>query len=293
MASGKRIMRYQILLGLVALVSVAACSGEAPAVEPPVGDAENMTVADAPPAATYSFARTEVVPGEPKDILVAELGGQAIEIQAFDYSMGEVALQQDLNGDGTVDAIVSVHGGGNCCPADFFFVADRKDGRFAVTQIPEIYSWDGPVLEDGDGPPAVRFVSMNEGMNTDDYLETRHVFRFEGETPVIVSKSTKEEIDALVEMRSSAFNDGHEGRLSFQYDLNGDGSQDNISCGFWERWGRLNDCEVDLEDGNMPMTIDANCKRLGVLDEVTNEMKDLVCDADQRLTYKTETGQYE
>lgn len=94
----------------------------------------------------------------------------------------------------------------------------------------------------------------------------------------------------MIEVQSFGYSMGD---VPLQQDLNGDGWQDEISCGFWRRWGRLSDCEADLEDGNVPVTINANCKRLGVVDQVTNEMKDLLCNADPRLTYNSETDQYE
>lgn len=285
-------MKSQHLLALGVLFGAVACSAEAPA---PVAEEAVETVTEEaalPGSPRYSFQRVESAAGEPADVLVVDAEGAARKIQAFDYSMGAVAIEQDLNGDGTVDAIVSVHGGGNCCPADYYFVADMGAGEFSVTQIPEVYAWQDPVAEEAEGRAAVRFVSVNEGMNTDDYLETTHVFRFEGAAPVIVSKSVKEEMPALAEIRSSAVGEDDNRRISFAYDLNGDGREDEVSCGLWERWGRLADCHVSLQDDAEPVVIDAACKRLGVVSQASDGMQQLVCDADSLIAFDPVSGQY-
>lgn len=285
-------MKSQHLLALGVLFGAVACSGGAPA--PAAGERAEAISEEAalPDSARYSFQRVENTAGEPADVLFVDAVGAARQIQAFDYSMGAVAIEQDLNGDGTVDAIVSVHGGGNCCPADYYFIADMGNGHFSVTRIPEVYAWQDPVVEEAEGRAAVRFVSVNEGMNTDDYLETTHVFRFEGAAPVIVSKSVKEEMPALAEIRSSAVGEDGNRRISFAYDLNGDGREDEISCGLWERWGRLSDCRVSLQDDAEPVVIDAACKRLGVVSQASDGMLQLVCDADSLIVFDPASGQY-
>lgn len=289
-------MKAQYLVAMAILCApLAACSGEAPVPGPAPGEAAS-SVETAPPEMShvprYSFQGVENAAGERADVLFANAEGTALQIQAFDYSLGDVAIEQDLNGDGTVDAIISVHGGGNCCPPEYYFVADMGGGQFAVTQVPEVYAWHDPVAEEAEGRAIVRFISVNEGMNTDDYLETTHIFRFEGAEPVVVSKSAKEEIPALAEIRSREVGEDYNRRISFAYDLNGDGREDEISCGFWGRWGRLTDCHASLQDDAESVAINVACKRLGVVSQRSDGMHHLVCDADSLIAFNPVSGQY-
>lgn len=231
-------MKLSFLLAAAALAGLVACSGEAP----PAAEARGVDTAPAAPS-EYDFLTEEAPDGERADVLVATAGGVEHRLESYGYRLGAVVIQEDLNGDGTVDAIIAVHSGGNCCPADYAFVADmgadRVNGRYAITSIPDVYAWDDPVALQENGKPMVRFVSSNEGMHTDDYAETVHLFRFEGAKPVLVSETETEELPALAELRSSAFEEEPVGvgRRSFSFDLNDDGVEDEITCSLWERWG--------------------------------------------------------
>lgn len=302
-------MSTRISLAISAAMLAVACSGEANMVQPDgaapeqasetlqlpalAGEAEMPTVRQpAVQPGKYSFLTVETADGGRAEVLLAAIDSRQHRVQTFDYMYGDVTIESDLNGDGTIDAIVSVHGGGNCCPAEFYFVADMKDGKFSVTEIPEVYAWQDPVFETHNGAPLVKFVSVNEGMNTDDFRETTHLFRFEGATPVIASRSVTSEIVALVDMRTNAFTEDGPPRLSLLKDVNGDGRDDEISCAFWERWGRFMDCEVSTGDDASPIEIIGNCKRLGVLASKTGSMSDLVCDADDVVKFDAASGKY-
>ena len=228
-------------------------------------------------------------------ILKATVDGLEYTIEEFGYGAPTVEMLKDFNGDGTLDAVVSVHNGGNCCPAGYFFVADMGDGHFAVNAIDDIWSWDGPELEIHDGKWAVRFVSINEGVNTEDFRQDVHIYGLKEDKPVLISKTHKREATAEVELRSSAFDDDESSEQvqSITYDIDSDGTPDTISCGLWWRWGRLNNCSIELSTKTTPVPVNTTCKRLGVLAASENGLAKLVCDSDDVLTYDQNMNSYE
>ncbi|MFN7055019.1 hypothetical protein [Hyphomonas sp.] len=272
---------------LLAGIGLAACSAETGAEAP-----DSAPAADAAPGAVYSMRVGGTEEWAMRDTIVAEVDGETVTVRVFEDMHTFPELQLDLNGDGTTDAIIAVNGGGNCCPSDYYFAAHRGGRDFTVRQIPGIYSWEGPELIEQDGETLVKFVSVNEGMNTRDFREWTSIFRFEGDMPVLVSEAVRPEMPALAELRSSVFEDNPDGRRSFTHDLNGDGRADSISCAFWPRWGRLSDCAAELAGGSGRIQIEAGCKRLGVVGQSTGRMSDLVCDADRMVQFDAAENKY-
>lgn len=227
--------------------------------------------------------------------LMATVDDLDYQIQEFEYALPGVEVLKDFNGDGTLDAVISIHAGGNCCPASYYFVADMKNGHFAVNLIEDIYSWEGPSPEIFEGQWAVKFVSLNEGMNTSDYEQDIHLYTLKADKPFLLSKTKKREVVAEAEMRSNAFdmdsNDMNQVQ-SISYDINDDGAVDTLTCGFWSRWGRLASCAVSLTGSSEKIKIEGNCKRLGVLRASENGLSKLVCDSDQILVYDAAENAY-
>ena len=215
--------------------------------------------------------------------LKATVNGLEYTIHEFGYGAPTVELLKDFNADGTLDAIVSVHGGGNCCPAEYFFVADMGNGHFLVSQIKDIYAWEPPTAELHEGRWVAKFISANEGMNTDDFQQDVHLYALKADKPELVLKTFKRDVTALVELRSSMFDIDRddEATRSVEYDFDEDGAADTLTCGFWSRWGRLSDCKVTLATGAEPIPVDTACKRLGVVNSRRNGLSLLVCDSDQ------------
>jgi hypothetical protein len=198
-----------------------------------------------------------------------------------------LADQRDFDGDGLMDALVEELPacGGNCCPSSFFFVSARPDGSFAVS--PDFAdSWDAPVIEKWKGRWSAVFVSKNEGMNVNRPVEATSRFVFRGGKPLKVEEHRRQELKAIVEMRSEIFKNGFndpDETHSFQYDLHddGNGKKDTIRGTLWARWGRIM-WAVEFADGKTFSSNDA-CKRIGVLPTKTNGVHDLVCDQDTVL----------
>ncbi|MCI4662470.1 MAG: hypothetical protein MRY63_11705 [Neomegalonema sp.] len=239
--------------------------------------------------------------------LWGDVDGLRYQIQEWEMFRIEILFTEDFDGNGTEDALISIFGGGNCCPPDYAFVVYHGDGHFSVEQIEDVYSFpdvNPPELEVRDGGWAVKFVSKNEGSSTDDYEETISYHAIRDGKPATLSKSVRREVQALVNLRSSDYYNekkDEEGRIRLLHDFDSDGKDDLLRCGFWDRWGRLNDCEVRLSNGTPPIAVmdhiandpdlnDASCKRVGILGMVQNGVKALVCDADTVLIYQPELG---
>ena len=237
--------------------------------------------------------------------LMATVGDLDYEVREFEMVAPQIEVLKDFNGDGTLDAVLSAHGGGNCCPPDYYFAADMGDGHFAVHQIEDIYAWQemegvvNPSVEIVQGQWAVRFVSLNEGMNTDAAQQEIHLYTLQNDKPFLISKTLKKDVVAEVEMNSNEFEypedldaPGADLTNAMKYDIDGDGADDTIACGLWERWGRLTGCDITLASGAETITIDANCKRLGVLRAREDGFSKLVCDADEVISYDAANNAY-
>lgn len=226
--------------------------------------------------------------------LKATVTGLEYTIHEFGYGAPAVELLKDFNGDGTLDAVVSLHSGGNCCPADYFFVADMGSGHFLVSKIEDIYAWDPPTAELHEGRWVAKFISVNEGMNTSDYAQDVHLYTLKADKPELVLKTFKREAVAVAELRSSMFDDDDDASQtqSLQFDFDDDGATDTLTCGFWSRWGRLTACEMKLSGDDEAIPVDTSCKRLGVLDARRNGLSMLVCDSDEVHAFDTATDTY-
>ncbi|WP_290497839.1 caspase family protein [Hyphomonas sp. UBA4494] len=236
----------------------------------------------------FSFLQENVV-------LKATVNGLEYTIHEFGYGAPTVELLKDFNADGTLDAIVSVHGGGNCCPAEYFFVADMGSGHFLVSKIEDIYAWDPPTAELHEGRWVAKFISSNEGMNTDDFKQDVHLYALKADKPELVLKTFKREVTALVELRSSMFGldtDDAAATQSISFDMDDDGTADTLTCGFWSRWGRLSDCKVTLATEPAPIPVDTACKRLGIVNAQQNGLSLLVCDSDNVHAFNAASNAY-
>ena len=227
-------------------------------------------------------------------VLKATVNGLEYTIHEFGYGAPEVELLKDFNADGTLDAVISVHDGGNCCPAKYYFVADMGSGHFLVSEIEDIYAWDPPTAELHEGRWVARFVSLNESQNTEDFKQDIHLYSLKGDKPELVLKTFKREAAAVSELRSSMFEDNDDASemQSLQFDFDDDGTADTLTCGFWSRWGRLTACEVKLAGDDEPIPVETSCKRLGVLDARRNGLSMLVCDSDQVHAFDAKSDAY-
>ena len=83
--------------------------------------------------------------------------------------------------------------------------------------------------------------------------------------------------------------------IAMEYDLNGDGKLESISCGYWPRWGVLSGCKISSQnsDNSLLAVENLNPKRFGVLPDKYNGWHVLVDDYTNLLIYEREVGYVE
>ncbi|WP_157202725.1 hypothetical protein [Calidithermus chliarophilus] len=218
-------------------------------------------------------------PGPPFYRLVARSGDRAyVVIDEKEEICFYDLYPKDFDEDGYSDVLIRMNGGcgGNCCLDEYFFVSHRGNGRFSRSK-PFGYAYKEPKIERHRGRWSVVVEVRNEGFNTDDPIDVRERYVLEDGNAVLVEKSELKPLLALAEMKSEELSDltAAEER-SLRYDLDGDGTDDQIIGSFWARWGRIS-WRVQFSSG---LSFDDNraCKRIGVLASRSQGVHDLVCD---------------
>lgn len=237
------------------------------------------------PKVRYSLKQSGETPFGPSTLLATFNGKTSELISKAKGKCLQIVEQRDFDGDGFPDALVEdiTACGGNCCPNKFLFVSARPDGTFAMSDE-FADSWKDPVIEKWKGRWSVVVVSNNEGVNRERPVEITRRFVLEDGKAVKVEEHQRQDIKAIVEMRSEIFKGDDAGEThTFQYDLDGDGKKDTITGKLWERWGRIL-WTVKFANGKTFSSNDA-CKRIGVLSSKTNGVHDLVCDQDTVLRW--------
>jgi hypothetical protein len=202
-----------------------------------------------------------------------------------EYEFYSVTDQRDFDGDGLPDALVmySESGGGNCCGSEYFVYSYKGKGKFEKTQKVG-NTWNTPTIEKWKGKWSIVIVSNNNGTNVDDYEEVTERFVFDGLKLVKVEETKPVEIKALVEMRSKQFDfDNPEEVHELVYDLDEDQINDTIQGTLFQRWGTIM-WNVKLGNGTI-IEGPYPSKRIGVLENKTNGMHDLVGDLDDVIQW--------
>jgi hypothetical protein len=157
-----------------------------------------------------------------------------------------------------------------------------------VTEITNS-SWDTPVIEPWRGKYSVIVEEENEGKNNSprEHITKRFILDTTGDIKLVESHS-KQHVQALIQITSQQVADNKEvGELRF--DIDGNGSKEYLRCGFWSRWGVINDCILYQANGSIIQKMsndELQCKRIGFLSHKTSGVHDLVCDFDTVLVWK-------
>jgi hypothetical protein len=252
-----------VLLALLA--TTAGCSrGASPKAAPPPPQAATPSApAPPPPARAEVTYETTGEYGSAK--LVVHVGDRRLDGPTD--SIVEIDAQEDLNGDGTPEALVSTSGGGNCCPSAYMVVS-VADGQVVVAPIAE--AWGDYDIADRDGRRVVRHKSV----------DSTTYFAFDGREAKVVG--TAGALKALAEVHGlGAHYTGPERTRGFSADVDADGKVERITCSIWPRWGSLTGCEVELEGRTHFLTPGGyGCARVGIVDARRNGYRKLVCNND-------------
>ena len=201
--------------------------------------------------------------------LIFHPGAQVI-IEPTDYRL-QVEDQRDFNRDGIVDALISFHGGGSCCPPVYAFLTIYNNKAYA-SALPE--RWAEYSVSERRGYPTV----------SQKHLEATDHWQLKGTAAVKVGSKPKLKAVAEIYGVGPHYMGPENKTLTLTVDIDDDGGADSITCGIWPRWGSLSNCDLPLPGGTS-QTLDFSCNRLGALKTLRNGFHELVCDNDTVLYF--------
>ena len=190
----------------------------------------------------------------------------------------------DFNNNGHEDVLVrKVYGcGANCC-ADSYQIFSYDGVVFRKTEVIG-YDWDGiEIINSSNG---FKFIveSVYEGFGNTAMCHNKvETFRMVDYDFELIEVVKDQKLSAIAEIRSSEFEDREDETLYLEYDLNGDGHNDTISCTYWSRWGRMG-CQINFANGDT-YKVPSTPKRVGVMESKTNNVHDLVLECDEVIKW--------
>lgn len=213
-----------------------------------------------------------------------------------------LVAQGDWENSGFPQALVAASTAGNCCPNKYLLISYTPSVGFRTQALFE--AWQDPIISKAqlDDWSEQRWIfttiENNEGFNTLDFKQRRQRYVMEDGMPVLVDTLEDIEISAIKEIRSHQVermlhDPAHlntqqtESVGLISYDLNKDGQNDETRGYFWERWGRMR-FFVKWAAGTRTEII-GQCKRIGILESVTEGAHDLVCDNSDRYIWNGQT----
>ena len=191
----------------------------------------------------------------------------------------------DFDGDGWEDALIEWHSlcGGNAQPfLELLFCRyESKSDRFTILESSEIMFSGEPIIKPWRQGAMVE-ITVKGGLS-------RSIEQYTIKDGKIVQLSTVDiaPLVALVEIRPEDFNQNQR-RFDYekivQFDLNYDGTKEEIRAGYVERWSAIGG-SVHSADGEVLATTGGSVYRFGVLPSKTKGYHDLVVGVDQVLVW--------
>ena len=199
----------------------------------------------------------------------------------------KIVWQGDFDNDGYNDAVLGSDCGGSGCPPIYRIVLYKGEGKFSILPFKFLENWeeDNPKIRP-EGFHYVLTLSGLDGTQDSTLRYNRAEVEYRVENGTLVEKpvgdisnqfNIKEfKVDDAVTANSlnSCNNNPDAACVSWDFDLSGDGIPETLSCGYWERWVVLTNCEikdpsknriyhtnVKLGDGSV---YDAQCKTIAV-----------------------------
>ena len=191
----------------------------------------------------------------------------------------------DLDGDGRLETLVRVGGGGNCCPADVSIVSYRGNGFFTyIDKSPIPGGWGGLEIVHEQGQNLIRVFDVPIGVGSTEWRRKQRDYVIKEGVPVeIVERIEVAVPSALVGFTQENIRNLESHEASIDFDIDNDGVLDELHCKYWERWGLLN-CEVDLS--RLAKPVELQCRQVSISPIVfgPNQSYSIVCDG-QRVEY--------
>lgn len=206
--------------------------------------------------------------------------------ERFEYGSLSVVLAGDFNNDGYVDALIHYWDGGNTSDGYIEGFLLHKGGpqfRYVPIVLEEVNPIQKAKIVESASPFAqFEMATINGG------IVKIHI---EGDAVQVTQQAEKAKAFGLATLYSSEVyedrnplhgsgNPDAMGHLKFDY--NRDGNEDEMVCGFWERWHVLQGCSVVLQGTVIQVGAgsphDLQCKSIVVSDAVQNGFHNLVCE---------------
>lgn len=216
--------------------------------------------------------------------VLAYLDGIEYEVQHPNLDVMQpysVEQSADLDGDGRHETLIRVSHGGNCCPADISILSYRG-GRFFtfLDEAPISGGWGGVEIIREAGRPIIRVHDAPAGHGNLLAQRGERDYALVNGRPELIAERTEFGVPSQVagltleEVQSS---DGQ--RKDLVYDIDQDGEQDVVSCGYWQRWGVLN-CIAQISSVSTP--VDLQCRQVSVSNAVFGAQRShrLLCDGE-------------
>ena len=201
----------------------------------------------------------------------------------------EVIYKGDLDGDGQNEAVVSSHQGGNCCAPYYFVISHRGNGFFSTHTHEQMYGYGINIVEAYDR----KLIEVFDAVGSSDYPIVREELTqlefSEGKLSVVSRLENEALIPALVEVTGQDVKDSD---TTIHFDVDGDGTEEEILVSYWERWGVANIAEIDTSSIG-PVTFSTGCSRIGFIATRTNGLHDIVCGRSDILRYDPQTNRYQ
>lgn len=234
------------------------------------------------PADTPIYYMEHRDPDEGGRVLLAYLNGLEYQLThpAWEYdALFEVNENADFDGDGRLDTLISLTNGGNCCPDSISVVSYRGDGFFTfLDEEPLPGAWGGHEVVTEQGRSIIRMHDTPTGHDNTERQRGQRDYAFSGGRMELIAErlehSSPTEVVGLT-LEEVKFADGQQATLVF--DINNDGTDDEITCSYWERWGIMN-CKGAISGAREPLEL--QCKHVAVSTVVfgMDASKRLLCD---------------
>ncbi len=218
--------------------------------------------------------------GGPK--LLAYLNGLEYQLThpAWEYDAPfEVNENADFDGDGSLDTLISLTNGGNCCPDSISVVSYRGDGFFTfLDEEPLPGAWGGHEVVTERGRSIIRMQDAPTGHGNIRRQRGQRDYAFENGVMTLIVERREHSVPSEVaglSLEDVKFADGGQKTLSF--DINNDGTQDEVNCTYWERWGVLN-CDAIISGVEKPVELQCNHVSVSPVVFGVSRSHRLVCD---------------
>ena len=203
----------------------------------------------------------------------------------------------DINNDRKNEILVSISDGGNSSPPVLkiiFFNSNCLPRKYTFSEFNGVWnSWEGVEFINTKNGVIIKTTNHKEGIGYTKLSVDTIEYIFDGENVTLLSKKPIKSINAISEMLTSNLNDDSPDSTKRQllYDLNNDKKEEIITCNYWSRWGRFQNCVLYVREGFV-IKMDFTPKRLGVLEEKINNWQVLVVDNDTKYFFDTRTNNY-